>query len=337
MEQKPDECPEPCDDSVTPIPEVETMVCSDSEAPPREACSRNPDFSSANVRRSHKESLWNESCIPGKPPALSLSSVMILLVLGIVIVSMLSMLLSDKSAHPATSQTNPELTDSESTQKARAGSDNENPEIRDNDNDSLDDLSFTSEAGLDQREQRRAEACRYKTEQRLAQINEIMIWRLDDWRQPLSTFQDMIVQLSGVGTGGGTWVGHAMCRNDFELETELLESHAEALAARRSEGTSSKAVDPKEKRKRAADWQAVWTRYESMAEALRISVEVDEIWKSHLAQTLDEARYAHQTLTGLLDRLEDAEAAWAVIDYCDQYLSTTTQTFLPTETDDPAK
>lgn len=333
MEQKPCESSEPGDDSVTPVTGDESMDTSDLRTPPGEAYARNADFSSANIRRPRKETLWHESCIPGKPPALSLSSVVLGFILLIGVVSMLTTGSPDRRARPASHQVVPDPPDAGAPPEEPAGNENEIPDTA----DSLNDLGFTSEAGLDQREQKRAEACREKTEQRLARIDETMILRLDDWRQPLATFQDMIVQLAGVGTGGGTWVGHAMCRNDLELEAELLEPHAETLAAPSSDSTSPKTADPEEKHKRAADWQAVRTRFESMAGALRSSIEVDEVWKEPLEQSVNGAMRAHETIAVLLDQLEDAAAAQAVIDFCDQYLSTTTQTFQPDATEVPIK
>lgn len=191
-----------------------------------------------------------------------------------------------------------------------------------------EDLGFmTSEAGMDQQAQKEAETIRFETEQRLAQTDEIMIWRLDDWRQPLATLQDMMVQLAGVGTGGGTWVGHEMQRNDLTLEENLLSLHADALAA-----DSYASSLPDASRTRAKAWQSLWAGFETTAETLRASPEIDDIWKSHLDSTLKEARTAHDSLAVMLGSLKDDEAAQAVIEFSEGYFSELRDMF---QIDDP--
>ncbi len=126
-----------------------------------------------------------------------------------------------------------------------------------------------------------------------------------------------MVQLAGVGTGGGTWVGHAMQRNDLTLEADLLAPHADALSAE----PSPKPVDPDATRQRAKAWQSLWTEFESTAETLRASPEIDDIWKNHLDSALKEARTAHDSLAVMLGNLKDDKASQALIGFCDGYFS----------------
>lgn len=198
-----------------------------------------------------------------------------------------------------------------------------------------EDLGFmTSEAGMDQHAREEAEKIRLATEQHLAQTDEISVWRLDDWRQPLGTFQDMIIQLAGVATGGGTWAGHEMRRNDLTLEADLLSLHAEALSTDPSAAPPPKAADRHASRRRAMAWQSLWSDVESTAETLRASPDIDDNWKIHLDSSLNEARKAHRTLGVMLEKLADAKAAQAVIDYCQDYFSEEREMFrLPDSAD----
>jgi hypothetical protein len=87
-------------------------------------------------------------------------------------------------------------------------------------------------------------------------------------------------------------------------------------------------VDPDATRQRAKAWQSLWTEFESTAETLRASPEIDDIWKRHLDSTLKEARKAHRTLAVMLANLKDGEAAQAVINFCNEHFTNTTDMFL---------
>jgi hypothetical protein len=119
-----------------------------------------------------------------------------------------------------------------------------------------------------------------------------------------------------------------MQRNDLTLEADLLAPHADALSAGLSAEPSPKPVGPDATRQRAKAWRSLWTEFESTAEALRASHEIDDIWKTHLDSTLKEARTAHDSLAVMLGNLKDEGAAQAVIDFSAVYFSTTTEMYL---------
>ncbi|MCX6874852.1 MAG: hypothetical protein NTW21_13740 [Verrucomicrobia bacterium] len=176
------------------------------------------------------------------------------------------------------------------------------------------------EAGWDLCAQLTSAARRTETEHRLAQDDVMMVLRLDEWREPLAEFLDLIVEAAGVGTGGGTWVGHETIRNDLNLESELLGAHAEGLGAVHP-------ADPEELRKRTDEWQILWVRFEAMVRNLRQELPQEDpfsgYWKQKLRRIQREAHRVHGSLSALLGNLEDEATAAAVIDFCNGYFSAT--------------
>lgn len=267
--------------------------------------SRHLDLPESTVVNRRREKIWNESCKPRPMPQLSLPSALIGFMAGAGCVVLFIGL-----ARPG----------KDGVSSAREQAPLPCPADVSVD-DGEEDLEFMmSEAGMDKHARDQAEAIRGETERRLAEIDGIMIRRLDDWRQPLATLQDMMVELAGVGTGGGTWVGHEMQRNDLTLEEDLLRPNAEALATKQSDGPPATPADP-EAMARAKEWEALWTDFESLADSLRAAPEIDDVWKSHLDSTLQEARKAHELLATRLGTLRDGTAAQAVIDFYQDYFA----------------
>ncbi len=318
MDQDPSESSESVDECATPIGGTETD--GDVRDVLRKDRAMRLDRSSRNLLNRRRERNWNERCEPGFLPCLSLPSAAIGFVAGMGCAILLGILVIAFDTHPSAARDDfpPPCP--------------QDVAVEDDKTSAMEDPAFvSSEGGMDQYAQEQAEKLRHETEQRLAQSEETMILRLDDWRQPLSIFQDMMVEMAGVGTGGGCWVGHEIQRNDLTLETNLLEPYAEELAAKPSAEPSPKPGDQETARQRAKDWQTLWTKFESTAETLRNSPEIDEIWKKHLISTLNEAREAHGSLAVMIGNLEDDLAAQAVIDFCSESLSCTTDMLLDDE------
>lgn len=231
MEQPFPESSESKDDSEMPIGSIETD--GEAEDVAREDREIQWNRSARNPLNRRREQKWNERCEPENLPSLSLPSAVIGFVAGLGCAILLGVFARSLDNHSSAARD-----DLPQPCPQDVAMDNE-------DASDTEDIGFmTSEAGMDQHAQEEAEKLRFETEQHLAQTDEILIWRLDDWRQPLSTFQDMMVQLAGVGTGGGTWVGHEMQRNDPTLEADLLAPHADALAANPSGEPSPVSLDP---------------------------------------------------------------------------------------------
>ena len=270
-----------------------------------------------------REKIWHERCEPGQMPCLSLPSAVIGFLVGIGFAIYLGAFVRNVA------------TDATGADKETPPSYPVEAWMKEEDAYEHGDIGFMmSEAGMDHHAQEQAEKIRHETERRLAQIDEIMVWRLDDWRQPLATLQDMMVQLAGVGTGGGTWVGHEMQRNDLKLEADLLEPHAEALAGNSFPEPSTELANPETAQQRTKDWQLLWTEFETTAETLRESPGTDRIWKEHLVSTLNEARKAHGSLAMMLGNLENEVAAQAVIQFYGDYLIKNFSQFMD---DDPTE
>ncbi len=192
--------------------------------------------------------------------------------------------------------------------------------------DPADEDDFVSEAGEDNNAAMAAAAWQLDTDYKLSQIDMLRVWNLNNrWRPALDELQNTMIGLAGLATGGGTWVGHEICRNDLTLESGLIAPHAMAL----SEGEADEDEDPgaaagslRRREARTAQWEALWRRIEETAnKRIRLSGDLDDIWKDRLDEVLEEVRRAHQALLPQLCGLADERAAQAVIQYYDRYFT----------------
>ncbi|MCX6873826.1 MAG: hypothetical protein NTW21_08455 [Verrucomicrobia bacterium] len=293
------------------------------------ACRLGAATRSGRVHRRQRETsevLWHETCRPGGLPCLRLPPALVWVVFGCGAALLAQALLVARGSPPilARAPVAPapmairQPPGPRSTQALLGADDPYAHAIK---------HGMYGEAGWDLCAQLTSAARRVETEHRLAQSDVMMVLKLDEWREPLADFLDLIVEAAGVGTSGGTWVGHESNRNDLNLESELLGVYAETLCAVRPDDAPSRPADPEELRKRTDEWQILWVRFEAMVRNLRQGLPKEDpfsgYWKQKLRRIQREALRVHGSLSVMLGNLEDDATAAAVTDFCSGYLSAT--------------
>jgi hypothetical protein len=89
-------------------------------------------------------------------------------------------------------------------------------------------LDDNSEVGEDRAARLWATAKRLETENKLAESSVSRVIRLAEWRDVLTGWQDILLEIRAFKAGGGTLWGHLASRDDADLEI-FLASHANDL------------------------------------------------------------------------------------------------------------
>ncbi|MBN8457235.1 MAG: hypothetical protein J0M04_05270 [Verrucomicrobia bacterium] len=182
------------------------------------------------------------------------------------------------------------------------------------------DQGMTSEAGWDASARMRAAAIRVDTEARLARRDIRLVMGLGRWREDLGRLQDLMVRVAEVATGGGTWAGHEMERNDLELEEQLLAPHGEALGGADGFDPGSPTAPLDGESSRSDTWNEVLQAMEKLAGRLREEDRPGDYWLSLLPDILADFRGVHKSMTESFAGIPDEDAALAVTCYLTGYL-----------------
>ena len=182
------------------------------------------------------------------------------------------------------------------------------------------DQGMMSEAGWDASARIRTAAIRVDTESRLARRDIRLVMGLARWREDLGRLQDLMVRVAEVATGGGTWAGHEMERNDLELEEQLLAPHGEALGSADGFDPAPPTAPLDGESSRSDTWNEVLLAMEKLSGRLREEDRPGDYWLSLLPDILADFRGLHTSMTESFAGIPDEDAALAVTCYLTGYL-----------------